>query len=184
MTVLIALCVMGGGASAAVGVLVTLMKCEGGVGGAVDLLRLPNCALPAVLLLSEVGASSAATLVLYDPSEARDVVLGLVVLLVLVGYMVLQAVRVVGGGYRVQRVHATRQSILQYVLDPTHEVEATSERWLRRGHVATLHVDPYPSYYIAPNCNASEYALAAFRPSHFSTHLYLCVPCFGIGLCA
>ena len=39
-----------------------------------------------------------------------------------------------GDGYHVERVHATRQSILQYMLDPTHEVEAMDERWLRRNY--------------------------------------------------
>ena len=107
-------------------------KSEGGVGGAVDQLRLPSVALPAVLLLSEVGVSSAVTLVLYEGSEASDVVLGLAVLFLLVGYMVLQAVRVLRGRYTVERVDAADQSVLQYVLDPTHEVDATDERWVRR----------------------------------------------------
>ena len=131
-TVLVALCVMSVCVLVSVGVLTATKKSEGGVGGAVDLLRLPSVALPAVLLLSETGVSSAVTLVLYKASEGSDVVLGLVVLFVLVGYMVLQVVHVLRGGYHVKRVRATRQSVLQYVLDPTHEVVATDERWVRR----------------------------------------------------
>ena len=129
-TVLIALCVMYVGATVGVGVAAAI-KADG-LGGAVDLLRLPSCALPAVLLLSEAGVSSATTLVLYEGSEASDMMLGLAVLFLLVGYMVLQAVRVLGGGYRIEKVSATRQSVLQYALDPTHEVDCQDERWVRR----------------------------------------------------
>ena len=72
------------------------------------------------------------TLVVYDPSEVGDVVLGLVVLSVLTGYMVLLGVRVLGGGYRVERVGHSKQSAVQWLLDPTHEVCDTTERWVRR----------------------------------------------------
>ena len=133
VTVLVALGGMTVILSAAVGGLIKFGECDGRA--AVDLLRLPSSVLPIILILSEMGVSSAATLIVYDPGNGGDVVLGLTVLCPFLGFVVLQALRVVNGNYRIERVkHAEegKQTIVQYLLDPTHEIGSANEQWVRR----------------------------------------------------
>lgn len=130
VTVLIIICVLATTALTVIGALIAIKGDR--LVAVVNRFRLPSCALPVVLLLSEMGVSSSVTLVLYDLSEGGDVALGVTMLCLPVGYMVLHAVRVLRGKYRIEEVEGTHQSFIQYMLDPSHEVGGDDEQWIRR----------------------------------------------------
>lgn len=95
-------------------------------------LRLPSSVLPIVLLLSEVGTSSATSLLLSGEHSAGDVVMALMLLIPMFAFSGVYAYQVFRGPYTFvsvahdRDVHHAHESLpkrlVKYLLNPTHEV--------------------------------------------------------------